>query len=86
MTTADAEYDAVVEQIKQWPPARRLALVRKLVETLAAERGGSQEHGAQNRRRSTLTHAIGLFRGNGPPPSDEQIRRLREERRLEKFG
>ena len=86
MTTADAEYDAVVEQIRQWPPARRLALLRTVVEMLAAERGGSQEHGAQDRRRSTLTHAIGLLRGDGPPPSDEQIRQLREERRSEKFG
>ncbi len=86
MTTADAEYDAVVEQIRQWPPARRLALVRTVVEMLTAERGGSQEHGAQDRRRSTLTHAIGLLRGDDPPPSDEQIRHLREERRAEKFG
>ncbi len=86
MTTADAEYDAVVEQIRQWPPARRLALVRTVVEMLAAEGCGSQEHGAQDRRRSTLTRAIGLLRGDGPPPSDEQIRQLREERRSEKFG
>jgi hypothetical protein len=85
MTTTDAEYDAVVDQIRRWPDTRRFALLHEVLHMLAAETAAGKREPAPP-RRSTLAQAIGLFKTEGPPPSDEQVRQLLEERRIERFG
>ena len=85
MTTIDAEYDAVVDQIRRWPVARRFALLHDLLHALAAE-GIIEDRRPPGPRRPTLAQAIGFAAGEGPPPTDEEVERWLEERRMERFG
>jgi hypothetical protein len=82
-TTETPEYQAVRETVARWSPAQRFALIHEMLNMLA---GDSRVSGEPGQRRRTLTQAIGLGRGEGPPPTDEDVRRWLEERRLEKYG
>ena len=82
-TTDTSEYQAVRETVARWTPAQRFALIHEMLNMLAGDSRASETPG---RRRRTLTQAIGLGRGEGPPPTDEEVRRWLEERRLEKYG
>lgn len=73
-------YQDVVKAIGAWTPERRLALIRELVRTLELDRR------ARMVPRNTLARALGLLATNQPPPTDEQIRAWRDERRTEKYG
>jgi hypothetical protein len=81
--TETPEYQAIRETVARWTPEQRFALIHEMLNMLA---GDSPASGTPGRRRRTLTHAIGLGRGEGPPPTDEEVRRWLEERRLEKYG
>jgi hypothetical protein len=85
MTTTESEYDAIVDKIRSWPVARRFALLHEVLHMLAAETAAGNRQSLPP-RRSTLAQAIGLFKTDGPPPTDEQVRQLLDERRIERFG
>jgi hypothetical protein len=81
MNTIRADsYDSVLQTVRQWPPDRRLALVRDVINTLATEVFPSRP------RRKTLEKALGLLATSRPAPSDAEIQQWLDERRMEKYG
>jgi hypothetical protein len=79
-TTKANGYDNVLQMIRQWPPNRRFALVRDVINTLATEVFPSRP------RRKTLEKALGLLATSRPAPSDAEIQQWLDERRVEKYG
>jgi len=73
-------YDSVLQTVRQWPPDRRFALVRDVINTLATEVFPSRP------RRKTLEKALGLLATSRPAPSDAEIQQWLDERRMEKYG
>ena len=70
MNTIKTEnYDSVLQTVRQWPPHRRFALVRDVIDTLAADASPSRP------RRKTLKKALGLLATGRPAPSDAEIQR-----------
>lgn len=79
-TAKTSSYDTVLQTVRQWPPERRFALVRDVINTLAEETSSSRS------RHETLGKALGLLATDKPAPSDSEIERWLDERRVEKFG
>jgi dihydroneopterin aldolase len=73
-------YDSVLQTVRQWPPNRRFALVRDVINTLATEVFPSRP------RHKTLKKALGLLATSQPAPSDAEIQRWLDEHRIEKYG
>jgi hypothetical protein len=81
MNTTKADgYDNVLQMIRQWPPNRRFALVRDVINTLATDVFPSRP------RRKTLKKALGLLATSRPTPSDAEIQQWLDERRMEKYS
>ena len=79
-TTKANSYDNVLQMIRQWPPDRRFALVRDVINTLATEVFPPRA------KRNTLEKALGLLATSRPAPSDAEIQQWLDERRMEKYG
>ena len=79
-TTKANSYDNVLQMVRQWPPNRRFALVRDVINTLATEVFPPRP------RRKTLKKALGLLATSRPAPSDAEIQQWLDERRMEKYG
>jgi hypothetical protein len=79
-TTKANSYDNVLQMVRQWPPNRRFALVRDVINTLATDVFPSRP------RRNTLKKALGLLATSRPAPSDAEIQQWLDERRMEKYG
>ncbi|MGE0544312.1 MAG: hypothetical protein AB7R89_29465 [Dehalococcoidia bacterium] len=92
MSATDQEFESVVKTVRRWPPELQFSLVHEMLHIIAAGQahrskdGPSEVDVGERPRRSTLAHAIGLLRTADPPPTDDEVRRLLEERRIEKFG
>ena len=72
-------YDSVLQTVRQWPPDRRFALVRDVINTLETEVSPSRP------RRKTLKKALGLLATNRPAPSDAQVQQWLDERRTDRL-
>jgi hypothetical protein len=81
-TIESREYREVRETIARWPAAQRRALVQEI---LAMLDGNATQIATPVPRLSTLARAIGIGRGEGPPPSGEEVERWLDERRWEKY-
>jgi hypothetical protein len=89
MSTAEAqELTQVWEQVKNWPVRLQIALARRLLDTIDTAEPAVQapRTGPPATRGRPVAELIGLGAGNGPPPSDEQVRQWIEEHRREKYG
>lgn len=75
-----AEYSAVFKTIRGWSPSLRATLISRLIYELAREAEPARP------RRSTLERARGLLSNGSPPPSDEDVERILDEYRQEKYG
>ena len=73
-------YETVLKTVRQWSPDRRFALVRDVINTLAPEVVPSPP------KRKTLEKALGLLATSRPAPSDAEVQRWLDERRMEKHG
>ena len=73
-------YETVLKTVRQWPPDRRFALVRDVINTLAPDVVPSRP------KRKTLEKALGLLATGQPVPSDAEIQQWLDERRMEKYG
>ena len=76
------EIDRVVEvldRVRTWPPEERRDLAQRILETLPAE-------SPRPSGKAGLRGLLGLARTGGPPPSDEECRRMLEDELLEKYG
>jgi hypothetical protein len=72
-------YETVLRTVRQWPPDRRFALVRDLINTLAMKVKPQS-------KRNTLGKALGLLATGQHAPSDTQVQQWLDERRMEKYG
>lgn len=74
------EISEVVARVAAWPPAERIKLARKILETVetAGERRSSRGYSA--------AEVIALLQSRQPAPNDETVRRWRDEHRTEKYG
>jgi hypothetical protein len=92
MAATEQEFESVVEMVRSWPPELQFSLLHEMLHIVAAgparrsKRAPSKVDAGYPPRRSTLAHAIGLLKSEGAPPTDEEVQRLLEERRIEKFG
>jgi hypothetical protein len=75
-----SSYEAVINTVKAWPAETRLILVQDVLATLTYDVHSASE------RQPTLPRALGLLRGSGPAPTDDDIRELLDSRRNERFG
>lgn len=73
-------YEAVLRTVRQWPPDRRFALVRDVINTLAVEAKSLRS------KRNTLDKALGLLATSQDAPSDAEIQQWLGERRMEKYS
>ena len=81
MTTEDAlDYATVLRAVRTWCAKERFALVQDVLRTLEPLPEGS------DRSRHTFERALGLLATDTPPPSDEEVQRMLEDYRLEKYG
>ncbi|BAU15461.1 hypothetical protein LEP3755_60200 [Leptolyngbya sp. NIES-3755] len=68
------------EQIFKLPPDDRLALVSVIIESLRTSPTSNSE------RAAAIQRMEGLLATDQPPPTDEEVEAMLEERRLEKYS
>ena len=74
------DYQRILEIVRRWPPDQRLSLLRDVRETLSSARKPLRSP------RDTLTKALGLISSGEVLPTDEEVKRLLDEHRMEKYG
>lgn len=78
-TVNGQHYESVVNTIRSWPAAQRLTLVQDVLATLAPDI-------TPPRRQPTLARALGLLATDVAAPSDEDVAKLLDQRRQERYG
>jgi hypothetical protein len=74
------EYHEILKVIESWPAERKVSLAYDIL-------GSVQSNGAVVKpKQNTLARALGLARVEGLPPNDEEVARMLDERRMEKYG
>ncbi len=73
-------YERVISIVRSWPAPQRLTLIQDLLATLVPDVATARQ------RPPTLARALGLLGTDQPAPSDEDIARLLDERRRERYG
>jgi hypothetical protein len=82
MSVAEAnELSDVLDRVRTWPPALRITLARRILETM--ELSPNVEEPPQ---RIPLDQIFGLLKTDAPPPTDEECARIIEEERMRKYG
>jgi len=76
----EPDYDSVLATVSAWSAERRASLAHALIESLA------QDSAPRNGRKPTLDQLVGVARGDGPPPSDQQVKQWIDEQRMQKYG
>jgi hypothetical protein len=81
MVALNSEMEAVVEQVKSWPPETRIALARRVLETL-------EPRGAPSRteRGYSAEEVIARLKMPQPAPSDAECQQILEEELARKYG
>jgi hypothetical protein len=74
-----SNYETVLKTVRQWPPDRRFALVRDVINIL------TEDGFPPRRRRKTLERALGLLATGDAAPFDAEVRQWLDERRVEKL-
>jgi hypothetical protein len=85
MTSAETtEVADIVRRVQSWPVTLRIALARRILETLEAppvpDRSANQGHGL------SAAEVMAKFRPVVPTPSDEECERVLEEELSKKYG
>lgn len=85
MTATDLhQITDVVEHILNWPPAMRIALARRILETLERPAAGPTDSGFP--RGPSAAEVATLFKTDKAAPDDATVRQWIEEHRMEKYG
>lgn len=86
MSTAEqGQFDAIVAQVATWPQERRMALLRRLMESQPALSTRPSNSGPFP-RGVPVEEMRGLIKVPGKPPTDEEVRKILEDAILEKYG
>jgi hypothetical protein len=75
MTRAD-----VLQLVLDWSAEDRLALAREVLQTLR------DRPAPQHEKRPSFERALGIARGSGPAPTDEEVEAWIDEHRMTKYG
>jgi hypothetical protein len=92
VTTTGREYESVVEKVRRWPSELQFSLLHEVLHILAvdqvgrAERNSSDSGMGERTGHSTIARATGLLKTEESPPTDDEVRQLLQDRRIEKFG
>lgn len=83
MSTAETtELSDVLDRVKTWPVANRIALVQQVLETLAPWTSGP----SSALRGPSAAEIMEAFKSHRPPPDDATVRQWIDEHRMEKYG
>ena len=74
------EISEVVARVAAWPPAERITLARRILETV--ETVGEK----RSSRGYSAAEVIALLQSRQPAPDDHTVRRWIDEHRTEKYG
>lgn len=69
----------VLSRVSGWPAESRLTLARRVLETLEGDL-------VSRPPKKSVMDLLGLLKVDGPPPSDEECDRIRDEELLSKYG
>ncbi len=78
--TSALSYEQVRDAVRGWPPQLRIVLMRELLDTL------TEPAEARERKRKALSELFGMLKTDKPAPSDEDVARWLDERRMERYG
>jgi hypothetical protein len=79
MSTAEAnDLSDVLNRVKDWPPAQRITLARRILETVETHPTGAPP------RTGSLKGLIGILKTGAPPPTDDECRAMLEEELIKK--
>jgi hypothetical protein len=82
MSAAEAnELADVMGRVKSWPPALRIALAHRILDSLEPAQPAPRALSARS-----VQELIGLGSGDSSPPDDEAVRRWIDEHRMGKHG
>ena len=70
-------FESVLKEVTAWPPEHRASLAHAIIESLRQD---------APRKKPTVDRIIGIARGDGPPPTDEQVKQWIDEHRMRKYG
>ena len=85
MTLAETNDVAdVVQRVKSWPAPMRIALARRILETLETGPATAATPGLP--RGPSAAEVAAMFKTDKPAPSDEECERILEEELLRKYG
>ena len=73
-------YEGVLKIVSQWPTAQQMALVEDVLKAI------SPRVEPPKKRQRTLGQALGLLATDRAAPTDEEVERWLDERRMEKYG
>ncbi len=77
-TLERANYQQILNTVRQWPMASRFALVQDILKTI--------EPAVSRSQRETLTKALGLLKTDQPAPSDADVKAWLDEHRIRKYA
>ncbi|HEU5343313.1 MAG TPA: hypothetical protein VFX31_04350 [Ktedonobacterales bacterium] len=87
MSAPSLDYDTILRVIRKWPKDAQVELAREILRE--AEDNRKQQPSdttPSSSREDSFRQLIGILATDQPAPSDEEIERWREERRMEKYG
>ncbi len=70
----------VIDRVKTWPKTLRIALAKRLLDTLDSPEASTATRGRH------VEELIGLGAGPAPPPDDAVVRSWIDEHRMGKYG
>lgn len=79
------EIGAILDRVQTWPPAQRIILARKILESLEAPASVPTPTLSAKRGHSAV-EVRNLLTLDRPAPDDETVRRWIDEHRMEKYG
>lgn len=79
-TTPDNQFTEILNTVMAWPPDERRLLAEKLLGTLPGNSNVSAK------KKGSLKDLLGLIKTDGPPPTDEECDKMREEALRERLG
>lgn len=74
----------VVRRVQDWPAPLRVALARRILETL--ESPPVEQPPVERPRGPTAAEVAALFKSDKPAPTDDEVQRLLEDELVKKYG
>jgi hypothetical protein len=74
----------LVQRVQNWPPPMRLALARRILETL--EGPAVDQPPPRLPHGPSAAEVAGMFKTDKPAPADEEVQRILEEELTRKYG